>query len=245
MYVASIEPDWIATPASEPELKYVTWTSTPGSASSNMPSSSATKPGACVRFGKIPSRSTSALPAAFCSELAHAAPSMATAASPTTSFLIRTLLPETRKGRDTDVSRPPVLWSAERGRGYPARPADVNAAPVSPEAELLRHLDLDDLPVLHHQQHRAELDPAQDLDHTKHDLALLIREVVLALDAPAVLRFHGATTLSHDSRRRPSLRTHRHGNDDEVVPTRRRLRAPARPGPAKSRRAASSRRGRA
>jgi hypothetical protein len=42
MYVASIDPEVIAAPASEPELKYVTCTSTPGSACSNMPSSSAT-----------------------------------------------------------------------------------------------------------------------------------------------------------------------------------------------------------
>src|SRR4029434_904317 len=64
-------------------------------------------------------------------------------------------------------TRPPWVRSAERGYGYQCPPGRVNqpgAARCLPEADLLGHLDLDDLAVLDNQEAGPEPRFSKDIE---------------------------------------------------------------------------------
>src|SRR5687767_12684418 len=144
MYEASIDPPNRAFPASVPELNTVSSTCVGAMTSSKIPAPWATKPGAWVRLGKIPSRRTSALPRARSAELAQPAtirPNRATAAT-----VRRIPLPPQTKKRPRHLSCRGLQLSGQptwRGGYQPSLGSSTSSQP-----ELLRHLDLHHLAVL-------------------------------------------------------------------------------------------------
>src|SRR3954470_7081294 len=63
----------------------------------------------------------------------------------------------------------------------------------SAQADLLGHLDLDDLAVLHDEEHGPELELAEDLGDAQEDGALLVGECLEPLDGRIPLAVHAAT----------------------------------------------------
>ena len=75
-----------------------------------------------------------------------------------------------------------------------------------PKTELLGHLDLDDLSVLHDEKDRSELDAPQDLHDLEEHGSLLLGQVLYALDRKSVLRRHRRTVsqMRRGSRNEPT-----------------------------------------
>jgi hypothetical protein len=71
-----------------------------------------------------------------------------------------------------------------------------------PKTELLGHLDLDDLPVLHDEKDRSELDAPQDLRDLEEHGSLLLSQVLYALDRMSILRRHERTVSQMQRRGR-------------------------------------------
>src|SRR5919197_769579 len=137
------------------------------------------------------------------------------AGKPFTTFCACVVLPPKEVG-NRPRCRSPVVRSIERHRaagasasvgtvsrglhGYQSPCAVVNdirrsdsyVGTGSSQADLLRHLDLHDLAVLHDQQDRAELQLAEDLDHLADDDALFVGELVQVARS---LLGHGGVTL--------------------------------------------------
>jgi hypothetical protein len=71
-----------------------------------------------------------------------------------------------------------------------------------PKSELLGHLDLDDLPVLHDEKDRSEFDAPQNLHDLEEHRSLLLSQVLYALDRLSVFRRHGRTVSQMQRRSR-------------------------------------------
>src|SRR3954471_10604185 len=72
-------------------------------------------------------------------------------------------------------------------------PLGRSAKRRSAQADLLGHLDLDDLAVLNDEQHGPELELAEHLGDTQEDGTLLVGERLERLDGRVPLTVHAAT----------------------------------------------------